>query len=196
MKIISYNINSLRKRISLLDELITVENPDIICLQEIKISNSEDLPIDFFKLYGYKFLSYGLSFKGMGGVLTASKINLEEKSHISFLYNLEDDSSEKRHVVNKISINNNIINLHNFYVPSGGSGADEKNLDTYKFKQKIEFLENMIKYFEMNKDEDHIILGDLNVAPGENDVFNHKILKDVISHTPIERIIFKIFYKL
>ena len=89
--------------------------------------------------------------------------------------------TDARHI--KTTLDNNII-IHNFYVPAGGDVADiKKNL---KFKHKINFLNEMIDIFSKDKNKKKILLGDLNIAPLENDVWSHKQLLNVVSHTKKE----------
>jgi exodeoxyribonuclease-3 len=193
MKIVSFNVNSLRIRLDIINSLIESYNPDIICFQETKISQENDMPFDFFKKLGYIFFEYELSSnKGHSGVLIVSKIEIYNKISINFLENNFQNIGSERHISIDFKINNNsneykIINLHNFYVPSGGSGEEENNLNSDKFYEKLRFLENMIKFFQTDQKEKYkIILGDINIAPFENDVFNHKMLLNVISHTKFE----------
>jgi exodeoxyribonuclease-3 len=196
MKIISYNINSLRKRINLLQELITDFEPEIICLQEIKISHQKDFPFEFFENLGFKNLKFRLSLKGQGGVLIASKnIELIDENSFNFMFDQDEkeffESNSHRHISVKFSWNEMIFRLHNFYVPSGGSGEEENDLLNPKFLDKLKFFKSMVAFFERNKSDGQIIVGDLNIAPFENDVFNHKMLLKVISHTEQETQLFR-----
>ena len=79
------------------------------------------------------------------------------------------------------------VELHNFYVPAGGDIPDANA--NPKFAHKLDFLREMTKRFEKRRggNEDALVLvGDLNVAPLEHDVWSHKQLLDVVSHTPME----------
>jgi exodeoxyribonuclease-3 len=196
MKIISYNVNSLRKRLLPVEELIKLEKPQILCFQEIKISSEADLPFDFFEKFGFDQIKFQLSSKkGLGGVLIAALkgINLENHCSFDFLKKEEGEfsSCSERHVSVKFDFDDDKkIDLHNFYVPSGGSGAEENDLESEKFKEKLRFFEKMVEFFAQNKSDEKIILGDLNIAPFENDVFNHKQLLKVISHTKEETDLF------
>lgn len=197
MKIVSYNVNSLRKRLHLIEELIQKESPQILCLQEIKISSEKDFSFDFFERFGYKDCKFQLSDKGQGGVLIASKsLNLDAHCSFNFLEKNEDSqlkTCSQRHISVQFTHPelNEKIELHNLYVPSGGSGAEEADLTSPKFLEKLDFFEAMAKFFEKNKSNNQIILGDLNIAPFENDVFNHKQLLKIISHTPQETKLFE-----
>ena len=81
----------------------------------------------------------------------------------------------------------NGVELHNFYVPAGGDIPDPDKND--KFAHKLHFLGEMEKVFGKRKSQRKnpvVLVGDLNVAPLENDVWSHKQLLDVVSHTPVE----------
>jgi len=76
------------------------------------------------------------------------------------------------------------VTVHNFYVPAGG---DKPNREiNEKFGQKLDYLSEMRDYFRANTPEKAILVGDLNIAPREDDVWDHKKLLKVVSHTPIE----------
>lgn len=183
MKIISWNINSLRKRLNHLELLVQNEAPDIICLQETKVHN-DHFPSEQIKKLGFDY-QYYYGGKSYHGVAILSKFPLENVQKIAF-----DELDYGRHI--QCHIHNKIV-LHNFYVPAGGSGNDENNLDTDKFLYKINYLKNMIKFFkeQQSKNQYAIITGDLNIAPEEHDVWSHKQLLKVISHTPIETDLFR-----
>ena len=78
------------------------------------------------------------------------------------------------------------IELHNFYVPAGGDKPDVRIND--KFKHKLDFITEVSAWFKRRKRSKNrfILVGDLNIAPLEMDVWNHKQLLRVVSHTPIE----------
>lgn len=187
LKIVTYNVNSLRKRLHLIEKLISEYSPDVICLQEIKISNIEEFPFNFFNLLGYIYCYVRLSIGGQGGVATISKFEMKQENFLNFT---EDKLSCARHLSLSFKYTDEkLYRLHNFYVPAGGSGADESDLSSDKFANKISYVSKMVEHFaekNSNKEEYSIVVGDLNIAPGENDVFNHKQLLKVISHTPIE----------
>lgn len=177
VKIISWNINSLRLRIDLLKNLITKTNPDILCLQEIKVANC-DFPFDEVKKLGFDFIEFD-GEKSYNGVAIFSKFPLKNIVKIDV-----ENYQQKRHIKASISMPFGEINLHNFYIPAGGDVADV-NLNP-KFAHKIKFLEWMMKYFSTESRENNIILGDFNIAPNPNDVWSHRQLINVVSHTEIE----------
>lgn len=172
MRISSWNINSVRKRTDILSAFIKEINPDIICLQEIKVIDSL-FPTDFFANFGYKY-QFIRGEPSYNGVAVLSKLSLKELTPITYI-------KESRHLVLELQ---KCIELYNFYVPAGGDIPDPKIND--KFKDKLEFVDNLCKWFKDKIENKIILLGDLNIAPLENDVWSHKQLLKVVSHTPVE----------
>jgi exodeoxyribonuclease III len=176
MKIISWNINSLRLRLPLLQMLVLEQNPDIICLQETKVQDS-DFPLSAVKKLGFEYV-YFSGQKSYNGVAIISKMPLTSVTAIDIL-----DPNHKRHIC--ATLPNGAV-LHNFYVPAGGDIADP-DLNP-KFDFKLKFLDWMTGYFHFThkKNDAVIMVGDINIAPLEHDVWSHKQLLSVVSHTPIE----------
>lgn len=176
--IASWNINSVRLRINLVIEFLQSYNIDILCLQETKCPNI-DFPEQVLRKSGYDYIIYN-GEKSYNGVAIISKLPLLEVDKRQFC-----EKQDCRHISAVINYNNQDILLHNFYVPAGGDIPDiNVNL---KFKHKLEFLEQMKAIKAIDKQgRNSILVGDLNVAPLENDVWSHKQLLNVVSHTPIE----------
>jgi exodeoxyribonuclease-3 len=177
MKIISWNINSLRLRLPLLKKIVKEANPDIICLQEIKVVD-EQFPLIEVKSLGFEFVEFS-GEKSYNGVAILSKIPLKNIQKIDVL-----SYGHKRHISAEIETKIGKLILHNFYVPAGGDIPDVKLND--KFDHKLKFVDWMKDFFTKTKDKKIIILGDFNIAPLENDVWSHKQLLKIVSHTPIE----------
>ena len=173
MKVITWNVNSIRLRSSLIYRLLEIEKPDILCLQECK-SLTEQMSLDLFEPLGYLF-SASWGQKSYNGVAFISKIPLEKIEKIDFL-----NCEEARH----ISVVVNGITIHNFYFPAGGDIPDI-NLNK-KFRFKLEYIREVEKFFNLNKPFKSILVGDLNIAPEIDDVWDHKKLLNVVSHTPHE----------
>lgn len=175
MKIATWNINSVRLRATNLDRLIKEKAPDIICLQETKVNN-DNFPESQLRTFGYDHI-YFCGQKSYNGVAFISKLPIHSIENIKFV---NDDC---RHISGILP---NGIELHNFYVPAGGDIPDP-DLNP-KFAHKLKFVEEMTSWFTKNrKSKDKIVLvGDLNIAPQENDVWSHKQLLKVVSHTPPE----------
>ena len=174
MRIATWNINSVRLRSDQVIGFIKNKKIDIICLQETK-TQDEYFPNDLFKKIGMDY-QYYRGEKSYNGVAILSNFKLEEENFINWC-----GKNDTRHISVKLNKN---IELHNFYIPAGGDEPDiSKNP---KFEHKISFLNEMKKYFQKNKKINKILVGDLNVAPLEHDVWSHKQLLNVVSHTPIE----------
>ena len=114
--------------------------------------------------------------KGYHGVATVSRLPLREFSRHDW-----QDNGEARHV--GVELLGAGMVIENVYVPAGGDTPD-RDVNP-KFGQKLDFLERMTRWAE-RIDRPTVIVGDFNVAPLECDVWNHKALLKVVSHTPIE----------
>ena len=173
LKIISWNINSVRARTGLVERLVAEEQPDILCLQETKVLDSI-FPADLFQRHGY--VHHALNGQRMHhGVAILSRIPLAEPGRHDW-----QDNGEARHVGVRLECG---IRLENVYVPAGGDMPDRTV--NPKFGQKLDFIERMTRWSETLA-EPTLIVGDFNVAPLECDVWSHKALLNVVSHTPVE----------
>ncbi len=172
--IATWNINSVRLREALVARLLTEEAPDILCLQEIK-TPIDKFPVEGFAALGYRYL-VARGPKGYNGVAILSKLPPEdagERDHA--------DLGHARHVAARLE---NGVTIHNFYVPAGGDIPDREQNE--KFGQKLDFLTSMRDAFRAEAPARAILVGDLNIAPREDDVWSHKQLLKIVSHTPIE----------
>lgn len=177
MKIISWNINSIRLRLPLLSKVTKDLNPDIICLQETKVADI-DFPLKQVKALGYDHVEFS-GEKSYNGVAIISKYPLLSVTKIDVL-----DYGHKRHISAQVKYKHHLVDLHNFYVPAGGDVPDIKLND--KFDHKLKFIDWMSDHFSRQENRKVIMVGDMNIAPYENDVWSHKQLLKVVSHTPIE----------
>ena len=174
MKIATWNINSVRLRIDQILKFINDQSIDLLCLQETK-TQDEFFPSEEFLKIGMKH-QYFRGEKSYNGVAILSKIQFEENGYINWC-----NKDDCRHISVKLGKK---IELHNFYVPAGGDVPDISV--NSKFAHKIDFLNEMKSYFSNDTKTKKILVGDLNIAPLENDVWSHKQLLNVVSHTPIE----------
>ncbi len=173
LKIASWNINSVRARIDLVTRFLSEEAPDILCLQETKVTD-DIFPGGVFRQMGYNHhILHGQPMHH--GVAIISKVPMREDDRLDWQAN-----REARHVGVRLD---NGVRLENVYVPAGGEVPDREQ--NPKFGQKLDFLERMIGWAE-KLDVPTILTGDFNIAPLESDVWNHKQLIDVVSHTPVE----------
>ncbi len=170
----TWNINSVRLREGLVCKLLEEEAPDVLCLQECKS------PVDKIPLEGFRALGYGHMVargqKGYNGVAILSKLPLEDMGDMDFA-----GLGHARHVAARLD---NGVVIHNFYVPAGGDKPDRAVNE--KFGQKLDYLTGMRDWFRDEQFEKSILVGDLNIAPREDDVWDHKKLLKVVSHTPVE----------
>jgi exodeoxyribonuclease-3 len=184
IKVASWNINSVRLRIDQVIRFLNEQQPDVLGLQEIKCQN-EQFPYEAFREAGYGDIEVA-GMKGYHGAATVSRLPMER---------LETDFcplGHARHVSTRViagdlSKGGQDFEFHNFYIPAGGDEADPQVND--KFRHKLDFIENMRAYFTerfAKGDDQQILVGDFNIAPHENDVWNHKQLLKVVSHTPME----------
>ena len=174
MRIATWNINSVRLRLHHILRFIKEQNIDVMCLQETK-TQDKFFPRKEFAEIGF-VNQYFRGEKAYNGVAILSKVDFKEVKHIDWC-----GKNDTRHVYVKL---NSYIELHNFYVPAGG---DEPDISiNKKFEHKISFINEMKNYFLSDTKKNKILVGDLNIAPLENDVWSHKQLLKVVSHTPVE----------
>jgi exodeoxyribonuclease-3 len=172
----TWNINSVRLRLDLVQRFIAEAQPDVLCLQETK-SPDEHFPREALAALGYTHqLIHGM--KGYNGVAIVSRIPFSESSTQSWC-----GRKDCRHA---IAVLPGGVELHNLYVPAGGDVPDPEQ--NRKFRHKLDFLDAVTDWFTRDRDraDAMIVVGDLNVAPLETDVWSHKQLLRVVSHTPIE----------
>lgn len=177
MKIATWNINSVRLRVGLVERFLLDEAPDVLCLQEIKAQNDQ-FPAKAFAAAGYVHQAVN-GQKAYNGVAIVSKRPLTVLPAYDFCR-----EGHARHIAVRFE---NGVELHDFYVPAGGDVPDPAA--NPKFAHKLDFLARMKAYFAARPDRQSaklIAVGDFNIAPLENDVWSHKQLLDVVSHTPVE----------
>ena len=173
MKIVSWNINSVRFRIAIVEQFLRDNEPDILCLQETKVIDG-DFPLEAFRALGYRHIVlHGQRMHH--GVAILSRVPTEEDDRLDWQAN-----REARHVGVRLAGG---IRLENVYVPAGGDIPDRDA--NPKFGQKLDFVERMTRWSE-TLDCPTILTGDFNIAPLESDVWSHKQLLGVVSHTPVE----------
>ncbi len=177
LKITTWNINSVRLRITMVQDYLKQHQPDVLCLQEIKCPNDK-FPADAFNELGYEHHAIH-GQKGYHGVATLSRLPLEDIASTDYCR-----MGDTRHVECILEKDGQRLRIHNFYVPAGG---DEANLDTNpKFVHKMDFLAEMKSLSATVGNIPSVLVGDLNIAPLETDVWSHKQLLKVVSHTPLE----------
>jgi exodeoxyribonuclease-3 len=176
LRIATWNVNSLRQRLDHLARFAEERSPDILCLQETKVTN-EAFPEKFVRNLGFEFLSVH-GQKSYNGVAILSRRPFEPLGKRIWC-----DKDDCRHLAVRLSDG---LEIHNFYVPSGGPTPDPG--ENEKFAHKLRFLTEMADWAssENVRNKPVVVLGDLNVAPLEWDVWNHKRLLRSVGHTPTE----------
>jgi exodeoxyribonuclease III len=173
LKIASWNINSVRARIHIVEKFLREEEPDILCLQETKVCDA-DFPGGLFRQLGYNHQII-CGQRMHHGVAILSRLPVREEDRHDWQAN-----GEARHVGVRLDCG---IRIENVYVPAGGDIPDREV--NPKFGQKLDFIGRMTRWSEQCAFPT-ILVGDLNIAPLECDVWSHKQLLGVVSHTPIE----------
>jgi exodeoxyribonuclease-3 len=178
LTVVTWNINSLRLRQAHLPSIIEAMAPDVICLQETKVP--DDLfPATLAADTGFQYaLMRGM--KGYNGVAILSRLPL------TLIPDTPDwcAKTDCRHIAARIEISGKPLILHNFYVPAGGDIPDRQQ--NVKFGHKLDFIAEARDHFAAHPPHRAILVGDLNIAPLEHDVWNHKQLLNIVSHTPPE----------
>ena len=163
MKIISWNVNSVRARIENIHNYIEKYKPDVLLLQEIK-TQEETFPKDNFKDLGYE--SYVFGQKSYNGVAFVSKIKIDNiKTDF-----INDELNHSRIITGEITLKKKKIELINIYVPNGNPVDTEKY--DYKKIWLNKFITNIKKKIINNSNL--LIAGDFNIIPEEIDVHDFK----------------------
>lgn len=180
LKIATWNINSVRIRLPLLKALHDEASPDIICLQEIKVIDAL-FPFEEVAALGYEH-AYVHGQKGYNGVAILSKIPLEVTEKLDFV-DCDQFGGGARHIAAKLPDG---TELHNVYIPAGGDIPDRQANPYYGYK--LDYVDAMRAWFSANRNASDklVMVGDFNIAPLEHDVWSHKQLLKVVSHTPQE----------
>ncbi len=179
LRVATWNINSVRLRAPLLADVVAQLAPDVLCLQETKT------PDDFFPHDAAEALGYShriiRGMKGYNGVAVLSRLPITLRAG-------EPDWCERgdcRHLGVDVAHPSGAIEVHNFYVPAGGDEPDR--MINPKFGHKLDFLAEVTRWqAARGRATRSVLVGDLNIAPLEHDVWNHKALLKIVSHTPGE----------
>jgi len=176
VRVVTWNINSVRLRLPSVLRLLDEMRPDVLCLQETK-ALFDQFPAAAIAEAGWSHQMVA-GMKGYNGVAIVSRLPIEETVSREFC-----GKSDARHVAARIDGGPEV---HNFYVPAGGDVPDPDVNE--KFAHKLAFLEEMTGWLGADRTaaDPMILVGDLNIAPLETDVWSHKQLLNVVSHTPVE----------
>ena len=176
LRLVTWNINSIRLRIDNVRRLVADWSPDVLCLQETKTPD-ESFPREAFEALGYRhMLVHGM--KGYNGVAILSRSPFASAGTKAWC-----KRTDCRHAVVELPGG---IELHNIYVPAGGDAPDPEA--NPKFAHKLQFLDEITDWFKEQRQDGvpMVAVGDFNIAPLETDVWSHKQLLTVVSHTPVE----------
>jgi exodeoxyribonuclease-3 len=179
LRVATWNINSLRLRQALLGDLVAALDPDVICLQETKVPDAL-FPAGAPAAAGYPFVAFR-GMKGYNGVAIFSRLPM------MVIDGAPDwcGKGDCRHLAVALDLPSGPLELHDFYIPAGGDIPDRDA--NPKYAHKLDFLAEATAWFAGRPPPARTILvGDLNIAPLEHDVWSHKQLLDVVSHTPPE----------
>ena len=181
MLIATWNVNSIRTRLSQITDWINQVNPDILCLQETKVMD-DSFPVEAFEKLGYSVEVYGQ--KSYNGVAIISKEKAENVKKgfydcKDFDQNIEIFLNQKR----LISADFNGIKIINVYVPNGSS------LDSDKYRYKINWLNSLASFLDEQEKKGELIclMGDFNIAPSNLDIHDPKKYEGGIMASKIER---------
>jgi len=176
MRLATWNVNSVRARLAHVENFVAENRPDVLCLQETKVTDNE-FPLKAFAKMGFEHHVIA-GQKSYNGVAIFSKQPFSVCDGPQWC-----GKDDKRHLAIELE---NGIEVNNFYVPAGGDVPDIEVND--KFAHKLDFMTEMTDWFTKRQSENNklVLVGDLNVAPCESDVWSHKQLLKVVSHTPIE----------
>ena len=172
MKIATWNVNSLRVRLPHVEEWLTQHRPDVLALQETKMTDDQ-FPADALKALGYQVLFSGQ--KTYNGVAIISRE--QGRDVITELAGMDDPA---RRVLAATFGDLRLINL---YVPNG------QRLDSDKYEYKMRWLEALHAQLERELTRhDHVaVLGDFNIAPEDRDVHDPAAWEGDVLCSPRER---------
>ena len=161
VRIISFNVNGLRSRLHQLQAVIDQHSPDIIGLQETKVSD-EEFPSEAIDAMGYRAAYHGQ--KGHYGVALLSKV---DPVSVTRGYASDNDDAQRRMIHGQYNINGQTLHIINGYFPQGESRAHPT-----KFPAKQKFYADLLGYLQGNFSAEDMVLvmGDMNVAPEDIDV--------------------------
>lgn len=174
LRLATWNINSVRLRVDQVARFVAEQAPDVLCLQEIKCREGE-FPREAFAAMGLPHLAIA-GQKGWHGVAIASRLPFEAAPAL--------DVCREGHA-RCVGVVVEGVEIQNFYIPAGGDLPDRAA--NPKFDHKLDFFERLTAVAAARDPKAPLVVtGDLNVAPSENDVWNHKHMLKVVSHTPAE----------
>jgi len=177
LRVVSWNVNGLRARADHVQRLLQTLQPDVLCMQETKVQN-DLFPTQLFMDLGYDHQNIH-GQKSHHGVAIVAKVPLTATAK-----DIYADKDDCRHVSAEVSVGSHRVQIHNFYVPSGGDEPDTALNE--KFDHKMKFWADMANELPARTSSQSLLVGDLNVAPRETDVWDHKRMQKMVGHSPQE----------
>ncbi|MDD5645725.1 MAG: exodeoxyribonuclease III [Candidatus Bipolaricaulis sp.] len=174
LRLATYNVNSVRARLSVLESWLRRVRPDVVCLQETKVQDAA-FPVDAFRELGYRS-----AFRGEKSYNGVAILSLEEPSDVRF--GLEDDGPADEARLIAASLGK--LHVVNTYVPQG------RDADDPMFRYKLEWLARLRRYFARRYTPRSLVVwaGDFNIAPEAIDVHDPKrLLGHVCFHPDAHR---------
>ena len=181
MLIATWNVNSVRTRLTQIIDWINHVNPEILCLQETKVVD-ENFPVEPFKKLGYSVEVFGQ--KAYNGVAIVSKKKADNVKK-GFYGCKDSDQDIKTFLDQKRLISADIygIKIINVYVPNGSS------LESEKFEYKIKWLNCLASFLDeqVKRGELICLVGDFNIAPSNIDIHDPEKYEGKLMASEIER---------
>ncbi|WP_413204780.1 exodeoxyribonuclease III [Rhodospirillum sp. A1_3_36] len=176
LTVASWNVNSLRLRLPQVARLMEERPIDVLCVQEIKAA-PDKVPLMEMAALGFPYHAVH-SMPGYNGVGIFSRHPVEGQETLDWC-----GKGDCRHIRARVAG----IDIHCLYVPAGGDLPDPE--ENPKFRHKLDFIDALTEWSAQAIDPDvpTVMTGDFNVAPLETDVWDHKKMRRIITHTPIER---------
>ena len=161
MKIVSFNINSIRARPHQVEAIVKKHKPDAIGLQETKV-HDDDFPYEIADSIGYQAHIHGQ--KGHYGVAILTK---DKPKKVIKGFESDKKDSQRRFISTSLKKGNKLIHVLNGYFPQG-----EERDHPVKFPAKVKFYKDLIKHLKKNYDSKDllIVMGDLNISPQDIDI--------------------------
>ncbi len=174
MRIATWNVNSVRLRAESCARLVAEAGIDVLCLQEIKCQEAE-FPFEAFAAMGLPHARVR-GQKGYHGVAVASRLPLAPGPELDVCRHAE---------ARQLGVIVGGVELHTLYIPSGGDVPDRAA--NPKFDHKLDVFARLTDQLSRRDPRAPLVIcGDLNVAPGPFDVWSHRQMSRIVSHTPVE----------
>ncbi len=161
MKIVSFNVNSVRLRLPQLEVIIDKHNPEFIGLQETKVQD-HDFPLEALQQMGYQAIYMGQ--KTHYGVALLSRSACIEHQ---LGFPGDDEDAQKRFIGGYYRVDGNDWYIYNGYFPQG-----ESRDHPVKFPAKQKYYQDLNRFLAVkhNSNQRVVVMGDYNVAPDDRDI--------------------------